>query len=81
MCRWPGYVSCCPCLGLEQTGIIIAWLRLISVQKDGQTPLHAASSSGDVGIVEDLIAADAMVDAAAVRLQCWALLNLHPFGS
>jgi hypothetical protein len=64
--------------GLEEIGIIIAWLRLMSVQRDGQTPLHAASSSGNGAVVEDLIAAQAVVDAAVVRrrLQCWALFVL-----
>jgi hypothetical protein len=50
----------------------------MSVQRDGQTPLHAASSSGNGAIVEDLIAAEAVVDAAAVRrrIQCMALFSL-----
>ncbi len=48
----------------------------MSVQMDGQTPLHAASSSGNGAIVEDLIAAQAVVNAAAVRrrTQCMAML-------
>ena len=65
-------------------GLCLAWIgtnwyhhymvRLMSVQMDGQTPLHAASSSGNGAIVEDLIAAQAVVDATAVRRRIHGIL-------